>query len=137
MMSLLSPIFLQGPVDIAERLVALPEDGDVPFMPGWKWLFTPGHTPGHISLWHAQDKALIAGDAFITTRQESLYSVLLQKPELHGPTTYYTTVWSQAEMSVKNFQSLTQAPLSKDTTSDVESQCKKHFTFWPTIFARY
>lgn len=101
MMSLLSPVYPRGPIDIAERLQALPEDGDVPFMPDWKWLFTPGHSPGHISLWRAQDKALIAGDAFITTRQESLYSVLFQKPELHGPPMYFTTDWDQAEISVK------------------------------------
>ncbi|MBJ6135299.1 MBL fold metallo-hydrolase [Ochrobactrum sp. Q0168] len=106
MMSLLSPIYPRGPIDIAERLQALPEDGDVPFMPDWKWLFTPGHSPGHISLWRAQDKALIAGDAFITTRQESLYSVLLQKPEIHGPPMYFTTDWDQAEISVKMLSEL-------------------------------
>lgn len=100
-MSLLSPIYPRGPVDISQRLRSLPADGYVPFMPGWKWLLTPGHTPGHISLWRARDKVLIAGDAFITTRQESLYSVLFQKPELHGPPMYYTTDWDQAEISVK------------------------------------
>lgn len=105
-MSLLSPVYPRGPIDIAERLEALPEDGNVPFMPDWKWLFTPGHTPGHISFWRAKDKALIAGDAFITTRQESLYSVLLQKTELHGPPMYFTTDWDQAEISVKMLSEL-------------------------------
>lgn len=106
MMSLLARIYPRGPVDISQRLRSLPTDGYVPFMPGWEWLFTPGHTPGHISLWRARDKSLIAGDAFITTRQESLYSVLLQKPELHGPPMYLTTDWDEAEASVRMLSQL-------------------------------
>jgi glyoxylase-like metal-dependent hydrolase (beta-lactamase superfamily II) len=27
---------------------------------------TPGHTPGHVCLWHAADRALLSGDALIT-----------------------------------------------------------------------
>ena len=49
----------------------LPADGSVPGMPGWRWLHTPGHAPGHVSLWREADRTLIAGDAFITTAQES------------------------------------------------------------------
>ncbi len=30
---------------------------------GWEVLRTPGHTPGHISLWHPPSKTLLAGDA--------------------------------------------------------------------------
>lgn len=50
LMSLLSPLYPRGPVDVSPWLQTLPEDGSVPQMPGWRWLHTPGHTPGHISL---------------------------------------------------------------------------------------
>jgi glyoxylase-like metal-dependent hydrolase (beta-lactamase superfamily II) len=40
------------------------QDGDVlPFAGGVRVVFTPGHTPGHISLYLERDRVLIAGDA--------------------------------------------------------------------------
>jgi glyoxylase-like metal-dependent hydrolase (beta-lactamase superfamily II) len=33
--------------------------------PGFVVVFSPGHTPGHISLWRAADRVLIAGDALM------------------------------------------------------------------------
>ena len=48
-------------------------------MPGWQWLATPGHSPGHVSLFRNSDRTIIAGDAFITTRQEDAYAVASQK----------------------------------------------------------
>jgi glyoxylase-like metal-dependent hydrolase (beta-lactamase superfamily II) len=75
-------------------------------MPGWRYLHTPGHTPGHISLWRDHDRSLIAGDAFITTRQESAYAVLTQKPEIHGPPMYFTPNWELAEESVMKLAAL-------------------------------
>ena len=98
-MSLLSPLYPRSPVDVQHRLRTLPEDGSVPFMEGWLWLHTPGHTPGHISLWRESDRTLIAGDAVITTAQESAYEVLTQKPEIHGPPRYLTPDWDLAEQS--------------------------------------
>ncbi|MFN7025509.1 MAG: MBL fold metallo-hydrolase [Pseudorhizobium sp.] len=98
-MSLLSPLYPRSPVDVSLRLKILPDDGSVPFMPGWKWLFTPGHTPGHISLWRESDRTLIAGDAVITTGQESAYEVLAQSPEIHGPPRYLTPDWELSEQS--------------------------------------
>ncbi|MEH3148284.1 MAG: MBL fold metallo-hydrolase [Methylobacterium frigidaeris] len=97
----LSPLFPRSPVDVSERLRRLPEDGSVPPLPGWRWVHTPGHTPGHVSLWREADRALIAGDAFITTAQESAYAVAVQEPELHGPPAYFTPDWAAAERSVR------------------------------------
>jgi glyoxylase-like metal-dependent hydrolase (beta-lactamase superfamily II) len=65
-MALLSPLFPRSPVDIARWLKMLPPDQNVPGMPGWKWLHTPGHSPGHISSWLESDRPLIAGDAIVT-----------------------------------------------------------------------
>lgn len=60
-MSWLSFLFPRGPVDIGERARPLPDDGTVPGMPGWRWLHTPGHAPGHVSLYRQDDGLLIAG----------------------------------------------------------------------------
>ncbi|MDB6005066.1 MAG: beta-lactamase protein [Prosthecobacter sp.] len=95
-----APLFPAGPIDVSNWLNLLPENGEVPFMPGWRWIHTPGHSPGHVSLWRESDRALIAGDAFITTHQESAYSVITQKPEMHGPPTYFTIDWEASRKSV-------------------------------------
>ncbi|MBM1171517.1 MBL fold metallo-hydrolase [Microvirga arabica] len=97
----LSPLFPRGPVNVARWLKTLPADGSVPEMPGWRWLHTPGHSPGHVSLWREADRTIIAGDAFITTRQESAYAVAVQSPEMHGPPMYLTTDWQKARTSVE------------------------------------
>lgn len=106
MMSTLSPLYPRGPIDVGEWLQPLPADGSVPQMPGWSWLHTPGHTPGHVSLWRESDRTLMAGDAFITTRQESAYAVAVQRPELHGPPMYYTQDWAAARASVERLAAL-------------------------------
>jgi glyoxylase-like metal-dependent hydrolase (beta-lactamase superfamily II) len=106
MMSAMSRFYPRGPIDVSHWLRALPEDGAVPGMPGWRWIHTPGHTPGHVSLWRASDRALIAGDAFITTGQESAYAVATQRPELHGPPMYYTSDWEESRASVERLSAL-------------------------------
>lgn len=106
LMARLSPLYPRGPVDVSGWLKPLPADGNVPHMPGWRWLHTPGHSPGHVSLWREADRTIIAGDAFITTRQESAYAVIMQKPEMHGPPMYYTTHWQNARASVELLASL-------------------------------
>lgn len=104
--TLLSPLFPRGPVDVRDRLRPLPEDGSVPFMPGWRWLHTPGHSVGQVSLWREADRALIAGDAFVTTAQESAYAAVTQEPELHGPPKYFTHDWQAARASVRRLATL-------------------------------
>jgi glyoxylase-like metal-dependent hydrolase (beta-lactamase superfamily II) len=74
-MPLLAPLFPRRPIDVSRWPQRLPEDGSVPQMPGWRWIHTPGDTPGHISFWRERDRTIIAGDAFITTNQESAYAV--------------------------------------------------------------
>ncbi|HEX2095611.1 MAG TPA: MBL fold metallo-hydrolase [Longimicrobiaceae bacterium] len=41
------------------------EGGDLPGAQGWRWVWTPGHTAGHLSLFRPEDAALIAGDAVL------------------------------------------------------------------------
>ncbi len=106
LMAMLSPLYPTRPVDIGPRLRTLPADGSVPPMPGWRWLHTPGHSPGHVSFWRAEDKVLIVGDAFITVAGESAYATAVQQPEVHGPPKYYTVDWAAARDSVRTLAAL-------------------------------
>lgn len=105
-MAAMSPLFPRGPFDFRPRMHMLPADGTVPGMPGWRWVHTPGHTPGHVSLFRESDRALIAGDAFVTTKQESLMAALTQRPEIHGPPAYYTPDWGSSWESVELLSAL-------------------------------
>jgi glyoxylase-like metal-dependent hydrolase (beta-lactamase superfamily II) len=97
----MSPTFPHTSIDLGFRAVALPTDGSVPGITGWKWIHTPGHTEGHVSLFHEKDRILIVGDAFCTTKQESLSSVITHKEQISGPPKYLTTDWKAAENSVR------------------------------------
>lgn len=105
-MAALSFLYPRGPIDLGERVQALPEDGSVPGMPGWRWIHTPGHTAGHVSFFRDEDRTLIVGDAFVTTKQESALAVLSQRPEVHGPPAYYTPDWGAARGSVEQLAAL-------------------------------
>lgn len=105
-MALMSVVYPRDPVDLNPRVRALPEDGSVPGMAGWRWIHTPGHTVGHASLFRDSDRALIAGDAFVTTEQESVYAVLTQKEEVNGPPAYFTPDWNAARRSVEELDAL-------------------------------
>lgn len=102
----LSPLFPTKPVNVGARLKNLPADGSLPGLPGWRWLHTPGHSPGHVSFWREADRTLIVGDAFVTTAQESAYAVVVQELEMHGPPRYLTIDWVAAEASVKALAAL-------------------------------
>lgn len=97
----MSPIFPNEAINLGGNLKVLPSDGSVPFMPGFRWIHTPGHSPGHISLFREKDKVLIAGDAFVTVKQESLYKVITQTKEISGPPQYFTTDWLAARASIE------------------------------------
>ena len=105
-MARLAMLYPRGPYDFSGRVRALPADGSVPGMPGWRWLHTPGHTPGHVSLFRLADGLLVGGDAVVTTRQESAVAVATQRRELHGPPAYYTPDWRAARTSVEMLATL-------------------------------
>lgn len=101
LMAKLSPLFSNAPIDLGNHVKTLPKDGSIPFFDEWRFIHTPGHSPGHISLFRDSDKVLIAGDAFTTARQEGLVSALSKPVELHGPPMYFTPDWQAAKTSVK------------------------------------
>ncbi len=69
------------------------EDGQkLPYCGGLTVIFTPGHTPGHISLYHQPSRTLIAGDAMVITGGE-----------LQGPNPGPTLDMDAANASLKKF----------------------------------
>jgi glyoxylase-like metal-dependent hydrolase (beta-lactamase superfamily II) len=137
-MAYLSPLYPRGPINISERARPLPEDGSVPGLPGWRWIHTPGHTPGHVSFFRDGDRVLIAGDAFVTTRQESFLSVVMQRVELNGPPRYYTSDWEASKLSVQRLADLQSAvlatghglPLSGPDATQALDRLALDFDYW-------
>ena len=111
LMSLLSPLLPRGPINLGSRLkdLSVGPSAETEFdeLPGWQILHTPGHTPGHISFYRAEDGTLLPGDAFCTTKPESFFeAAIAQKSELHGPPAYFTSDWASARASVQRLAAL-------------------------------
>jgi glyoxylase-like metal-dependent hydrolase (beta-lactamase superfamily II) len=100
LMARMAMLYPRGPRDFGAQVRELPADRSVPGVRGWRWIHTPGHTAGHVSLFRDADRALVVGDAFCTTKQESFLSVATLNPEMHGPPSYFTTDWGAARESV-------------------------------------
>jgi glyoxylase-like metal-dependent hydrolase (beta-lactamase superfamily II) len=106
MLAKISSIYPNEPINIEGSVSALPVDGSVPGLPGWEWIHTPGHSPGHVSFFRRSDRTLLSGDAFITVKQDSMYKVLTQQKEVAGPPVYLTTDWDAAWESVRRLEAL-------------------------------
>ena len=110
LMTLLSPTYPKGPIDLGYRLSPLPNEGNelsLADLPGWTLIHTPGHTPGHVSFFRESDRTLLVGDAFCTTKPESFFeAAFAQQPELHGPPSYFTSDWAAARDSVRKLAAL-------------------------------
>jgi len=106
LMAGLSGLYPTKPVNVSSRLHSLPADGSIPYMAGWRWIHTPGHSPGHVSFFREGDRTMIVGDAFVTTRPESAYATAVQSPEIHGPPRYFTIDWPAARRSVATLAAL-------------------------------
>jgi glyoxylase-like metal-dependent hydrolase (beta-lactamase superfamily II) len=105
-MALLSRLYPRGPIDISDCLNILPDGPAIPGMDEWRWVATPGHSPGHVSLFRDRDRTLLAGDAVTTTQQESALAVATQRREMHGPPAYFTQDWQSARDSVARLATL-------------------------------
>jgi glyoxylase-like metal-dependent hydrolase (beta-lactamase superfamily II) len=69
-------------------------DGEIPALPGWLCIPTPGHTPGHVSFLRKADRVMITGDAVVTMEVNSLSGLVRPRPGLSGPPWY--TTWNRA-----------------------------------------
>ena len=105
-MSFISSAFLIKAIDVSKNIREIdPYDG-IPELPEWKVIHTPGHTPGHISLFFPLNATLLAGDAFTTTQPESAFYLLTYAKKLSGPPRYFTTDWIAAGKSVRKLAAL-------------------------------
>ena len=106
MLAKISSIYPHQPIDISGAVEPLATNHSVNDLAEWKWIHTPGHSPGHVSLYRERDGLLLSGDAFVTVRQDSFYKVLLQKEEVNGPPRYLTNDWKAAKESVRILHAL-------------------------------
>ncbi|MDX1530634.1 MAG: MBL fold metallo-hydrolase [Rhodothermales bacterium] len=88
------------------RIRPLPDDGTVPGAEGWRWVHTPGHTPGHVSLFRDDDRLLVAGDALATMDLDAWSAQLTHARRLARPPTPFTPDWDAAEASVRRLADL-------------------------------
>jgi deazaflavin-dependent oxidoreductase (nitroreductase family) len=106
-LALLSRFIPRKTIDLnEERARELPAGGVVPGMSDWRWMHTPGHTPGHVCLWRPADRVLLAGDAVATVDADSLLGMLSRKQQISRPATPVTPDWEAAERSVKEMAAL-------------------------------
>lgn len=87
-------------VDLGDRVSEYSSLRKVPGLKGWEGMETPGHTPGHVSFFRKEDRVLIAGDAFTTVNQDSMFDVVSKKQSVNRPPVYYTSDWDAAHESV-------------------------------------
>ncbi len=78
------PDFSDEPLEIESNLKKLPEDGTVPGMKDFRWIYTPGHTQGHISLFREKDGVLIPGDLTTTVSKADLDQVKNENENAEG-----------------------------------------------------
>jgi glyoxylase-like metal-dependent hydrolase (beta-lactamase superfamily II) len=81
-------------------------NAEVPDLPGWECIPTPGHTPGHVSFFRASDRVLITGDAVVTMKLNSVLGLLLQRQGLSGPPRYTSWSWPAVKESVAKLAGL-------------------------------
>ena len=91
--------------DLGGRLRVL-QTKKVPGMPGWEWVLTPGHSPGHVCLFRESDRVLLTGDALLTVDMDSWGALLSRKRELARPPTPFTIDWDAARASLRKLAAL-------------------------------
>ena len=102
---MLSRLMPAGGRDLGTRLRALPldrtpaaaehEEGDLPGLEGWRWLHTPGHSPGHVAFFHRQDRVLLAGDAVATVDMDSYVALATSRQEVATGGAPFICDWGQ------------------------------------------
>ncbi|MBV9471062.1 MAG: MBL fold metallo-hydrolase [Abitibacteriaceae bacterium] len=95
-----------APFNFGSRVRELTPDGEVPEMPDWKWYFTPGHSPGHVSYFRASDNTLVAGDAVATMNMDSWVGAMTKKQEIARAGAPFNCDWGATRESVQQLAQL-------------------------------
>lgn len=90
--------------DLSSRLRELPNE--LRMMPGWEWIPTPGHSPGHVSFFRSSDRILIDGDAFATMNMDSWTGLLTGRQELSRAGAPFNYDWEATRESVRKLARL-------------------------------
>lgn len=106
----MSRILPYGGANLGTRLRELPpspgeradgRSGSVPGLPEWRWLHTPGHSPGHVAFFRDNDRALIAGDALATMNMDSYVGMITKEQQLSPAGAPFICDWDAAARSVE------------------------------------
>ena len=81
-------------------------DGELPGLPGWEWIATPGHSPGHVSFFRSSDRVLLAGDAFATMNMDSWLGLASGKKELSRGGAAFNMDWEATQKSIEKLADL-------------------------------
>lgn len=99
-LALMTRVIPQTMFNLTGQLEEIPSGGQLPFLPGWRVLETPGHTPGHVSLWREEDRVLIAGDALATADFDSYVGMATKKKQFARGGSPFTPDWIASKISV-------------------------------------
>lgn len=105
-MALLARVFPTYVANLSGLIQPLPDGGVVPGLPDWQWLFTPGHSPGHVSFFCPEKSVLLAGDAFTTVNLDSFVDIVTKRPQISVPPPPFTCDWAAARKSVAELAEL-------------------------------
>ena len=93
--------------DLSPRLQVLPDDNSVPFLDDWRWIFTPGHAPGHVAFFRESDKTLIAGDALATADMDKWGGAMFKRPQqIARSGTPFVCDWDKTRQSAQELAPL-------------------------------
>ena len=84
----------------------LDAEGPLPGFDAWRWVFTPGHAPGHVSLFRAEDRTLLAGDALATMDMDSWVEMVIKQRELSTGGSPFISDWEEYRDSLQTLASL-------------------------------
>jgi glyoxylase-like metal-dependent hydrolase (beta-lactamase superfamily II) len=101
----LSRFMPSGARNLTTRIHEL-QPNEVPGAAGWEWLATPGHSPGHISLFRPSDRVLLAGDAFATMNMDSWSGLVTGRKKLARAGAPFNTDWEATRLSVRELANL-------------------------------
>jgi len=101
----LSRFMPSGAYNFGARVRPL-ESKAVPGLPDWEWLATPGHSPGHISLFRSADRVLLAGDAFASMDMDSWTGLVTGKRTLARAGAPFNSDWAATKSSVQKLAEL-------------------------------
>jgi glyoxylase-like metal-dependent hydrolase (beta-lactamase superfamily II) len=130
--------------DISDVLEIYPEDGKLDVLKGWQIIETPGHSPGHVSLWHEDDRVLLAGDALCTADMDSFVGMATLKPtQFARGGTPFVPDWGAMKHSLGKLADLEPATVAAGhgipiTGGDVPEQLREFYhNFTPPEHGRY